>query len=225
MNRSIWKNALFGFATVAVGVATSATAALAQVEQRSQISIQGTALVTKDSNHQIPSHEATKSGGFLVGYSYQFSRWFGAEGNYGYARNTQNFITLGGPSSLQADFHEVTGALVGHIPVNLRNVRPYVLGGGGALVSDPTEKFVLAGADRQTRGAFVYGALISISPGILVFAPNIVGLYIRFPTLASTGSTLTNSRTWLKPRSDSLSDSKLWKASALAAPVRSAGSL
>ena len=77
-------------------VAMSATSALAQVEQPSQISIQGTALVTKSSNDQIPSNDATKSGGLLVGYSYQFNRWFGAEGNYGYTRNTQNFITLGG---------------------------------------------------------------------------------------------------------------------------------
>src|SRR5215510_670222 len=112
MNRSIWKNTLFGFATVTLAVAISATTALAQEEQRSQISVQGTALITKDSNDQIPSHEATRSGGFLVGYSYQFSRWFGAEGNYGYTRNTQNFISLGGPASLQADFHQVTGALV-----------------------------------------------------------------------------------------------------------------
>ena len=39
----------------------------------------------------------------------------------------------------------------------MRSVRPYVLGGGGALVFDPTEKFIVSGADRQTRGAFVYG--------------------------------------------------------------------
>jgi len=157
MNRSILKNALLGLAAVIVSVAVSATTALAQVEQHSQVTIQGTALVTKSSNDQIPSNETSKSGGLLVGYSYQFSRWFGAEGNYGYTRNTQNFITLGGPSSLQADFHEVTGALVAHIPVNVRGVRPYVLGGGGALVFDPTEKFVVTGAERQTRGAFVYG--------------------------------------------------------------------
>jgi len=157
MYRSISKNALFGLAAVIVGVTVSATTAMAQVEQPSQITIQGTALVTKSSNDQIPSHEATKSGGFLVGYSYQFSRWFGAEANYGYTRNTQNYVTLGGASSSQADFHEVTGALVARIPVHVRGIRPYVLGGGGALVFDPTEKFIVTGAQRQARGAFVYG--------------------------------------------------------------------
>ena len=51
----------------------------------------------------------------------------------------------------------MTGALVAHIPVNVRSVRPYVLGGGGALVFDPTQKFIVTGAERQTRGTFVYG--------------------------------------------------------------------
>ena len=135
MKGSISKNTTMGLVAVVVAIAISAPTALAQVEQRSQISIQGTALVTKSSNEQIPSNEASRSGGLLVGYSYQFSRWFGAEANYGYTRNTQNFITLGGPSTLQADFHEVTGALVAQIPVNVRSLRPYVLGGGGALIS------------------------------------------------------------------------------------------
>ena len=157
MNRSIVSKKALGVIAVIITVAASASTALAQVEQPSQVSIQGTALVTKDSKDQIPSNEVTRSGGFLVGYSYQFSRWLGAEANYGYSRNTNNFVTFGGPSSLEANFHEVTGALVAHIPVSARGIRPYVLGGGGALVFDPTDKFSVTGAERQTRGTFVYG--------------------------------------------------------------------
>jgi len=157
MSRSIVSKKALGFIAVIIAVAASASTALAQVEHPSQISIQGTALVTKSSTDQIPSNDVTKSGGFLIGYSYQFNRWLGAEGNYGYSRNTNNFITSSGLSSLETNFHEVTGALVGHIPVRVRGVRPYVLGGGGALVFDPTDKFFVTGAERQTRGAFVYG--------------------------------------------------------------------
>src|SRR5262245_29419456 len=142
---------------VTTAIAVSATTALAQEEQPSQISIQGTGIFTKSTTDQIPSHDATKSGGFLVGYSYQFSRWFGAEGNYGFTRNTQNYVTLSGTPALQTDFHEVTGALVAHIPAHVRHVRPYVLGGGGAVIFNPTDKFFVSGAERQTRGAFVYG--------------------------------------------------------------------
>jgi len=157
MSRSIVSKKALGFIAVIIAVAASASTALAQVEHPSQISIQGTALVTKSSTDQIPSNDVTKSGGFLIGYSYQFNRWLGAEGNYGYSRNTNNFITTVGLSSQEANFHEVTGALVGHIPVSVRGIRPYILGGGGALVFDPTDKFVVTGAERQTRGAFVYG--------------------------------------------------------------------
>jgi opacity protein-like surface antigen len=45
-----------------------------------------------------------------------------------------------------------------HIPTNVSILRPYVLGGGGVVTFDPTTRYNVAGADRQTRGAFVYGA-------------------------------------------------------------------
>src|SRR5690349_977683 len=96
MKRSISLKQALNFGIVIVALAASATAALAQVEQPSQVNIQGIGLFTKSSQDQNPSHSATDSGGFLVGYSYQFNRWIGAEGNYGYSRNTQNFVTLGG---------------------------------------------------------------------------------------------------------------------------------
>src|SRR5262245_26266045 len=133
MKRTIAQKALFGFFAVILGIAVSAPTVFAQVEQPSQISIQGTGLVTRTLNDQIPSHEATKSGGLLVGYSYQFSRWFGVEGNYGYTRNTQKFVSVGGPTSLESDFHEATGSLVVHIPSGNRSIEPYVLGGGGTV--------------------------------------------------------------------------------------------
>jgi opacity protein-like surface antigen len=152
----IFRKAFLVFA-VSVAVATFATSAMAQVEQPSQISVQGTGLFTKSLKDQNPSYDATDSGGLLVGYSYQFSRWFGVEGNYGYSRNTQNYFTLGGAPSIQSDIHQTTAALVAHIPIGVRRIRPYALGGGGALVFDPTDKFVVPGADRQTRGTFLYG--------------------------------------------------------------------
>lgn len=148
---------MFRSISIVTVILAMSAAAYAQVEQPSQITIQATGLVTKSSNDQTPTHEATKSGGFLVGYSYQFSRWFGAEGNYGFTRNTQKFGRLGGPTLLESDFHEVTGALVVHIPSHAKSFRPYVLGGGGALIFDPTNRYAAGGEDRQTRGTFVYG--------------------------------------------------------------------
>jgi opacity protein-like surface antigen len=160
MKRSIIsKSGFIGLLPAAAAFFIFATTATAQVEHPSQINFQGTGLVTKDSTEDSTStsNRATKSGGLLVGYSYQFNSWAGAEGNYGYTRNTQNYISSIGQSSVQADIHEVTGAFVAHIPVKVSKVRPYALAGAGALVFDPTEKFALSGTERQTRATFVYG--------------------------------------------------------------------
>src|SRR5438094_8464216 len=95
------------------------TTALAQVEQPSQVTIQGTALITKESTADSTSttQRSTKSGGLLVGYSYQFNSWAGIEGNYGYTRNTQNYFASVGQSSIEADMHELTGSFVARTPV------------------------------------------------------------------------------------------------------------
>ncbi len=157
MSRSIVsKRGTGGFLAAIAALFVFTTTAMAQVELPSQVSFQGTALVTKDTTEGTTSHRATQSGGFLLGYSYQFNRWAGVEGNYGYTRNTQNYLGLAS-GSIQADFHEITGAFVAHFPLNVSKIRPYALAGTGALVFDPTDKFGIAGAERQTKAAFLYG--------------------------------------------------------------------
>src|SRR5215467_13809271 len=141
MNKSIVTNQRFTGFLASIALLLFSNAAIAQVEQRSQVSLQGTALITKDANSDSGSlsQHATKSGGFLVGYSYRFNRWAGVEGNYGYSRNTLNTIGSLGRSSVWSDFHEMTGAFVAHIPVNARGFRPYALAGAVALIFDPTD--------------------------------------------------------------------------------------
>src|SRR5437667_614618 len=155
------KNARLALLTAIAAFFVFSTTAMAQVEHHSQVSIQGTALVTKDTNSDSSplSQRTTKSGGFLVGYSYQFNSWAGAEGNYGYTQNTLNTAGSFGQSSIRSDFHEITGAFVAHIPVKVRSVRPYALAGAGALVFNPTDdaKRMNSAIDRQTKAAFVYG--------------------------------------------------------------------
>jgi opacity protein-like surface antigen len=132
---------------------------MAQVENGSQINIQGTGLVVRDTDFGSMSQHTTKSGGLLVGYSYQFAKWAGVEGNYGYTQNTTNTYGSFRQSSIRTDLHEVTGSFVVHIPVNARQLRPYALAGGGALVFRPTDdaKRINSGIDQQTKGTFVYG--------------------------------------------------------------------
>src|SRR5438132_13384269 len=119
MNRSIIsKNAYTSLLTAIVAFLIFSTTAMAQVEQHSQISIQGTALVTKDTNSGPLSQHTTKSGGFLVGYAYQFNRWAAVEGNYGYTQNTSYTVASIGQEAIRSDFHDITGALRAHLRGN-----------------------------------------------------------------------------------------------------------
>jgi opacity protein-like surface antigen len=132
--------------------------AIAQ-ERRSEISVQGTGLFTRDSNGQGILQQGTQTGGVLGGYRYHINRWLSAEGVYGWNRNSQLFSTPGGFARIQADVHQATGGLVVNLPA-LRRLKasPYILAEGGALVFDPTNNGGgVLGAQRQTVGVFVYG--------------------------------------------------------------------
>lgn len=127
-------------------------------EIRSEISVEGTGFFTKDSDGNGIHNQGTNTGGFLVGYRYNINRWLGAEANYGYDRNTQIYSGLTN-GRVQANVHQITGSAVVKLPAFGR-VLPFVRGGGGALVFDPTNNpgGVFVGATQQTTGTFLYGA-------------------------------------------------------------------
>jgi opacity protein-like surface antigen len=133
--------------------------ALAQ-ESRSEISVEGTGLFTKDTTGQGTTQGATNTGGFLVGYRYHFNRWLAGEGVYGYDRNTQRFFAPSGLSRIQSNVHQATGGLVVNLPTPARlRIHPYILAEGGALVFDPISNAFgsVTGAQSQTVGVFAYG--------------------------------------------------------------------
>ena len=137
-------------------LALLSAAAVAQ-EARTEISIQGTGFFTKDSEGNGVRNQATNTGGFLLGYRYNINRWLAAEANYGYDRNTQSYFG-GTAARVQSNIHQVTGSAIVKLP-RFAKLQPYVLGGGGALILDPTgiAGRSFAGATRQNQGAFVYG--------------------------------------------------------------------
>lgn len=128
-------------------------------EKKSEISVQGTGFFTKDADGRGLVQQGTQAGGVLAGYRYHFSRWFAAEANYGYARNTQKYSGASTSARIQANVHEITGALVVTAPAYRDKIHPFVLAGGGGLVFDPTGNVggSFPGATTETRGAFLYG--------------------------------------------------------------------
>ena len=146
-------------------------------DYKSEFSIQGTANLPKNSTNIDIPHDATKSGGFLIGYRYHLARWFAIEGDYAYTRQTQNFLDpINLPSglltsALKTNIHEITAAAV--ITGGPRHrVRPYGLLGGGAILFRPVNQQVstvlnivntLGFGPSETKPAFLYGAGLDIS--------------------------------------------------------------
>ena len=135
-----------------------ASIATAQEVKRNQVSVQGTGFFTRDSDHNGFDQHTTKSSGVLTSYRFLINRWLAADGSYGYTRNTQQTFKSQA-FNVQSDVHQVTSALIITSPRSFHGLKPFALAGGGALIFDPTNKAggFVAGADRQTKGAFVYG--------------------------------------------------------------------
>jgi outer membrane immunogenic protein len=131
---------------------------------RSEVSVQGTANIPRNSDNIDIPHHATESGGFLLGYRYHLSSWFAVQGDYGYTRDTQKYFDpFFGETDIQANVHQLTGEAVITAPSRSR-VRPYGLAGIGGLFFRPTNSinnaFVGVGkntGNNQAKGAFVYG--------------------------------------------------------------------
>jgi outer membrane immunogenic protein len=133
--------------------------AAAQDEPRQEISVQGTGFFTKNSTGNGISQHSTDTGGFVASYRYHFNDWLAADASYGYIRNTQQNFTSSSASNVQADVHQVTGAVVVTVPTRTFPFQPYVLAGTGALVFDPTGNAggFVRGATTEARAAFLYG--------------------------------------------------------------------
>lgn len=127
--------------------------AYSQEGYRSEVTFQGMGSFVKDTTQSGVKQSTTNSGGFLAGYRFNFTDHLGAEVNYGYTLNTQNYRMTTGAFGVQSYSHETTGALVYRVPFKRLSV--FGLAGAGAIVFNPKN---LHGVDSQARAAFVYGA-------------------------------------------------------------------
>jgi len=140
--------------TLIAGVASLALPAFSQSEEvgKNEVSVQAFGSFLKSTTDNSVQNSATNSGGVLGSYRRFFDVHNGVEVNYGYALNTQNFVSSSGALGVKNYSHEVSAAYVFRLP--LKRFTPFVIAGAGALVFDPKD---FQGADSQTRAAFVYG--------------------------------------------------------------------
>jgi opacity protein-like surface antigen len=170
------------------------TAGFAQ-DFKSEVSIQGTANLPRNSTNIDIPHDATKSGGFLIGYRYHLNSWFALQGDYGYTRDTQKYFDpFFGETDIQANIHQLTGEAVITAPSSSR-VRPYGLAGIGGLFFRPTNSlsnnFIGIGngsGNNQTKPAFVYGGGVDFDISkYLAFRAEYRGLIYKIPDFQLTG--------------------------------------
>jgi opacity protein-like surface antigen len=143
------------FTVLTLGIASIAAPAFAQSDEggRQEVAVQAFGSFLTTTTHNGSDHTATNSGGVFGSYRLFVSKHHGVEADYGYARNTLSYTSAAGAAGVRTDSHEISGAYVFRVP--LRRVTPFALAGAGALVFNPLD---FAGASRQTRAAFVYGA-------------------------------------------------------------------
>ncbi len=138
-------------------------AAMAQDEQKSEVSLQGMAFFTKSAtNVNGTSYSATQSGGVLGTYRYHFGPNIAAELAYGFARDTQKYSLSSESFRIQSQVHQVTVGLVVNV-AHPKKFTPYMLVGGGMVLFAPStnQTNFVTGAQTQGKGAFVYGAGIN----------------------------------------------------------------
>jgi len=116
---------------------------------KSEASVQALGSFVKQTTQSGVDQGATDSAGVLATYRYYFNRHHGIEANYSWTSNTQTYTGFGADTNS----HEFSAAYVFRMP--MKRWSPFVLAGAGALIFDPQN---VAGANTQTRAAFVYGA-------------------------------------------------------------------
>ena len=169
-------------ATLIAGVASIALPAFAQSEEpaRNEVSVQAFGSFLKNTTDNGIQNSATNSGGVLGSYRYFFGVHHGVEANYGYALNTQNFVSSSGALGVNNYSHEVSAAYVFRLP--LKRFTPFVTAGAGALVSIP--KIFRKPIRRRVPHSFMAAEPISTSHITFSCVPSIEALSIaRQPTI------------------------------------------
>src|SRR3954470_9471338 len=114
-------------AVVLLGTALLSAPAFSQEDrpkEKSEVSVQAFGSFLKESTNDGIRQSATNSGGVLATYRYFFSKYHGAEVNYGHSLNTNSYGLVSGPVGVNAHSNEVTAAYVFRYPAT-RWITPF----------------------------------------------------------------------------------------------------
>ncbi|HXE32143.1 MAG TPA: hypothetical protein VN515_10130 [Terriglobales bacterium] len=193
MKRSVLLSVLV--AVFATGVWAQSTAASANASpddvQHSELSVQVSGVLTRNTNNAPTTHLATNSAGLLVGYRVHLNHWEALEVEYGYTSNGQRYFTAptagntsGFAGAVTARMHQFIANEVVTTPRLFGFLQPFVLAGGGALYFRPRSDSLVA-ANNQWRGAFNYGAGVDFHIMHLGARAEYQGLIFKVPNFGN----------------------------------------
>jgi len=138
--------------------------AFAQDGGRSQLDFQATypfqvPNTAVDSSGNPLANNPTRSGGFLLGYSFTLNKRFRVEADYAASRNSQRFTGDSGLTEIQGDMNQLTAELQFSLLNHPSRFVPFVFSGTGVAMFEPTDftKGTQIGVQSQKKPAFVYG--------------------------------------------------------------------
>jgi outer membrane immunogenic protein len=106
---------------------------------------------------------ATSSGGALATFRWLISAHHGLELDYGYTRDTEQYLRFDASNAVHTDAEEGSASYVFRATVG--RATPFLTAGAAALVFDPLHSGTITPtpAGTQARAAFVYGAGLDIA--------------------------------------------------------------
>jgi hypothetical protein len=175
----VWSVPFCLLAIMAAPIAKAQSTALSRQLSRIDLGVSGvgefnstgSGTVNIDAKPTTVNLRTSNTLGALVTVRYIKSPWIGFEGNYGYARYTENFTPFGSPApgtpltgGVQTNASEYTLGYVAHTPTYF-NVQPFISAGLGTIAFRPTT-FGGQSLNEQARAAYYYsvGVEKAISP-------------------------------------------------------------
>jgi len=177
----VWSVLVCLLAVLAAPSAKAQSTALTNQLSRIDLSVDALAVLNGNGSGVPPSGpvnetvhlKTSNTVGVLLTVRYTKSAWLGFEGNYGYARYTENFSPLGNPTNggqatggIQTNASEYTLGYVAHIPTHY-SFHPFVSAGLGTIAFRPTN---LGGQQLNTQARMAY--YYSIGAEKSVFSPH-----------------------------------------------------
>jgi len=175
-------------------VLTAMTAFGQESRQDASISLFG--LIGPDVTGNAVHMSTTTTGGILASYRYLLTPRSGLELNYGFAQNSEKYVTSFIPNGrIHTRNQEVTGAYVYNM--TFRNFNPFAEVGVGALIFSPIKDYGTNNLDAKQNtniGAlFCAGVAYEISPSFDIRA-EYRGFLVKAPDFGLTNSDFKTNR-------------------------------